>query len=261
MSSFPAVFISHGSPELPLQSGSVVDFLKQLGTQLGQPKAILCISAHWGTRRPAVNGTLAPPTIHDFSGFSPKLYRLQYPAPADPELGDQVVDLLNSAGIESEVNPERGLDHGAWNPLMLMYPAANIPVIQLSIQPRLGTLHHLVVGQALEPLRDQGILVLASGGATHNLREFGGYAYNAAPPHWVSQFDEWLKDAVTMGKVEQLLNYRDLAPHAVRNHPTEEHLLPLFMAMGAGGVTKGTQLHSSFTYGVFSMAAYAFESL
>lgn len=143
---------------------------------------------------------------------------------------------------------------------MLMYPEANIPVTQLSIQPHLGTSYHLQLGRALAPLRQENILILASGTTTHNLRAFGQYAFDATPPDWVQQFDDWLAAAIARNNIDALLDYRQLAPHAIQNHESEEHLLPLFVALGAGSEqTNGTQLHASFTYGVFSMAAYAFR--
>lgn len=256
----PAVFISHGSPDLPLHPSPTRDFLQQLASQLEKPKAILCISAHWGTRCPTVSAAAHPRTIHDFGGFPAELYQLNYPAPGDPALATKIVQLLNAAEIECEVSPDRGLDHGAWNPLLLMYPAADVPVLQLSVQPYLNPAYHWAVGQALAPLRHEGVLVLGSGSTTHNLREFGNYFHNAAPPAWVSDFVEWLTEAIAQGNTKALLDYRQLAPHAIRNHPSEEHLLPLFVAMGAGGEDAiATQLHSSYTYGVLSMAAYMFH--
>jgi 4,5-DOPA dioxygenase extradiol len=260
MSSFPSVFISHGSPELPLQSAPVTDFLKQLGVSLGRPKAILCVSAHWLSRRPAVSAAAHPETIHDFYGFSPELHQLKYPAPGAPEQAERVSQLLNESGIDSEIDPQRGLDHGAWTPLMLMYPDSDVPVTQLSLQPHLGTAHHFHLGQVLAPLRQEGVLIVASGAATHNLRMFGAYPFEASPPEWVAQFDQWLTETVTHQRVDDLLDYRHTAPHAAQNHPSEEHFLPLFVAMGAGGTDpKATHLHSSFTYGVFSMSAFAFS--
>ena len=258
MSRFPAIFLSHGSPDLPLHHSPVGEFLQQLGKQIERPKAILCISAHWMSPQAVISTASHPKTHYDFNGFPAELYSLKYPAPGAPELAEKVVDLLTAAGIESSVNAHRGLDHGAWVPLMLMYPDADIPITQLSIQPNLGTAHHLLLGQALQPLCDEGVLVLASGSATHNLGELGGDLFNAIPPDWVNQFTDWLNDAVTAGKVDDLLNYRKLAPYAINNHPTEEHLLPLFVAMGAAKQAKGSLLHSSFTYGVLSMAAYEF---
>ncbi|MDX2212008.1 MAG: class III extradiol ring-cleavage dioxygenase [Oculatellaceae cyanobacterium bins.114] len=258
MTIFPAIFISHGSPELLLQAVPAVDFLKQLGTQLGTPKAILVISAHWLTQAPTISSAQNVSTIHDFGGFSPVLYQMKYGAPGAPALAEQVSKALAPA-FKVVVDGDRGLDHGAWEPLMLMYPEATIPVTQLSIQPRLGTHHHLLLGQALTQLREEGVLILASGAATHNLRMFGAYDLHDPPPDWVTAFDNWLAEAIARHDTEALVNYRQQAPYATQNHPTDEHLLPLFVALGAGGDNpQSTRLHSSFTYGILSMAAYAF---
>ena len=258
---FPAVFVSHGSPDLPLQPSPARDFLQQLGQQLGRPKAILCISAHWGTQHPTVSAVLRPKTHHDFGGFPAQLYQLYYPAPGATDLAYRVVELLSTAGIQHELNFTRGLDHGAWIPLSLMYPTADIPVTQLSIQPYQDLAYHLALGRALEPLRQEGFLIVASGTVTHNLWEFGKYVADSPAQPWVAQFADWLTQAIKTSNIEALLNYRELAPYATQNHPSEEHLLPLFVALGAGGETvRGIELHSSFTYGVFSMAAYAFAA-
>lgn len=260
MSTFPALFISHGAPDLPLHPSLSRDFLSQLGAQLGKPKSILVVSAHWLTRVPTVSSASQVTTIYDFGGFSSALYRMNYSAPGAPQLAEKTDKLLTQAGFEIDVHSSRGLDHGAWEPLMLMYPEANIPVTQLSIQPHLGTSYHLQLGRALAPLRQENILILASGTTTHNLRAFGQYAFDATPPDWVQQFDDWLAAAIARNNIDALLDYRQLAPHAIQNHESEEHLLPLFVALGAGSEqTNGTQLHASFTYGVFSMAAYAFR--
>jgi 4,5-DOPA dioxygenase extradiol len=253
----PTVFISHGAPDLPVRSGAANSFLKQLSQQLPKPQSILVISAHWNTPYPTVSAAIKPQTIHDFSGFPNALYQLTYPVAGAPELAERVVKLLTDKGLNGQLHPSRGLDHGAWTPLMLSYPLADIPVTQLSIQYALSPEQHFRVGQALEPLRHEGVLILASGGATHNLQAFAG-DYDAAPPQWVQQFDDWLAEAIATGNLEALLNYRHLAPYAAKNHPTDEHLLPLFVALGAGGDHR-TQLHKSFTYGAFSMAAYAFS--
>jgi 4,5-DOPA dioxygenase extradiol len=258
MSQLPTIFISHGAPDLLLQSGAAPDFLKQLGRTIPKPQAILVISAHWNTRQPTVSMATNPPTIHDFSGFPAELYQMNYPAPGAIDLAQRVVELLTETGMGCEVSLDRGLDHGAWTPLMLAYPEANIPVTQLSIQPNLSTSHHFRLGQALAPLRHEGVLILASGSATHNLRAIDP-DYNAAPQPQATKFVEWLTNSIVAGKIEALLEYRQLAPDATHNHPSEEHLLPLFVAIGAAGTNaKGTQLHSSFTYGALSMAAYAF---
>ena len=260
MSIFPTVFVSHGSPDLSLQQSPAHSFLSQLGDKLGKPKAILMISAHWGTQQPMVSEVEQPDTIHDFWGFSSELNSLKYPTSGAPKLAQRVNQLFEGAGIFSDISAQRGLDHGAWNPLVLMYPNADVPVTQLSIQPLLTPAHHLKIGKALAPLRQEGILVLASGSATHNLREFGKYPLDAPPPSWVKEFSQWLSKTMQTGDVEALLNYRKLAPYASQNHPTEEHLLPLFVALGAGGDKVNiTELHSSYTYGILSMAAYAFN--
>lgn len=253
---FPAVFISHGAPDLPIRNGAATQFLKNLGQQLPNPKAILVISAHWNTGKPTVSAASQPKTIHDFSGFPTALYQLTYPAPGAPDLAVRVASLLANAGLACDIHSSRGLDHGAWTPLMLIYPAANVPVLQLSIQHFAGTEHHYRLGQALQPLRQEGVLIFASGAATHNLGAFDS-RYDADPPAWVQMFDEWLANAIVQGNKDALLNYRQLAPYAIENHPTEEHLLPLFVALGAS-TANGTQLHRSYTYGAFSMAAYAF---
>ncbi|HEY9623502.1 MAG TPA: class III extradiol ring-cleavage dioxygenase [Crinalium sp.] len=257
---FPAIFVSHGSPDLPLQPNAVTDFLKQLGHSLEKPTAILVVSAHWGTNRPTVSTAPEPRTVHDFSGFPAALYEITYAAPGAPALASRVKELLIQAGVPVDVHPQRGLDHGAWVPLLLMYPNANIPVTQLSIQPNADPAHHLAIGRALEPLRHEGVLILASGSATHNLWELGRYANQATPPDWVQQFSDWLDDAIAHNKTDDLLNYRQIAPYAERNHPTDEHLLPLFVAMGAGGeMGQGRSLHNSYTFGILSMASYAFS--
>jgi 4,5-DOPA dioxygenase extradiol len=198
-----------------------------------------------------------PQTIHDFSGFPRALYQLAYPAPGAPELAQRAVGLLAQAGIDAALDNSWGLDHGAWVPLMLMYPAADIPVLQIALQPQRGPDHHFELGRALAPLRDEGVLILGSGGATHNLRELG--APDSPPPAWAVEFSAWLNDTITAGQTDALLNYRRLAPHAARNHPTEEHLLPLFVAAGAASTGRGRQVHTSTTYGSLMMDAYAFD--
>ncbi len=258
MNPLPALFISHGAPDLPIRDGAVTHFLKSLHQQFPKPTAILVISAHWHSAEPTVSTAIWPQTIYDFGGFPDAVYQLDYPAPGAPVLAERVIDLLAQAGIPSHADPARGLDHGAWTPLILAYPDADIPVTQLSIQYQAGALHHLKIGQALAPLRAEGVLILASGSATHNLRAFNS-CYDAPPPDWVKVFDEWLAERIGAGNWADLLDYRQIAPYAKENHPTDEHLLPLFVALGAGGTNpKGLQLHRSYNYGGFSMAAYAF---
>lgn len=260
MTRLPALFVSHGAPTLPLEQGPARGFLAQLGSGFERPEAILSISAHWETAAPSISRALQPETIHDFYGFPEALYAMRYPAPGAPELAVRAAALLAESGFTASRNEDRGLDHGAWVPLMLMYPEADIPVTQLSVQSRLGPDHHWRLGEALKPLRDEGVLIMASGSVTHNLREFGRHRYDSPPPSWVSEFNDWLHDRVLSMDRAALLEYRTLAPHAVRNHPSEEHLLPLFAA--AGAATSGNRpqrLHAAYTYGVIGMDAYRFD--
>jgi|SRR5439155_11876483 len=246
----PTVFLSHGAPTLVLEDIPARQFIAGLGAALPRPKAILCVSAHWETDRPAVSGASSPETIHDFYGFPEALYRLQYPAPGAPALATRVAELIEGVEIDSG----QGLDHGAWNPLMLAYPAADIPVAQLSIQVAEGPGWHLDLGRRLAPLRKEGVLILASGGAVHNLRQF--HIDNTKPADWALGFDEWLAERVQAGDVAALVDYRQQRSEAKLAHPRDEHFLPMFVALGAAE-GKGRALHRSFAHGSLSMAAFA----
>lgn len=256
----PALFVSHGAPTVILDASPVRTFLGKLAEAVEKPAAILAVSAHWETDAPAVSNAEYPETIHDFRGFPEALYKLTYPAPGAPDLAAKTAKLLTEAGLGPVTTASRGLDHGAWVPLLLGWPDADIPVTQLSIQPHKDPAWHFRLGEALRPLRDDNVLILASGNLTHNLAEFRGHAIDSEPEPWASAFDEWAGWAIAEGRTEELLDYRRLAPEAVRNHPTDEHLLPLFVAMGAGspGVA-GRHLHKSYTYGVLAMDAFAFS--
>lgn len=255
---FPAVFVSHGAPNMILYDSPVRQFFAGLGEQLGRPRAIVTISAHWETRTPTVAATAQPETIHDFFGFEPPLYEMRYAAPGAPELAQDIARRLERAGMRAALDTARGLDHGAWVPLSLMYPHADIPVTQVSVQPYGSTQHHYLIGQNLRAVREEGVLILGSGNATHNLREMMPEA--TEPPAWVTSFAAWLRDAVTTGDAGGLLDYRDNAPFAAKNHPTEEHFLPLFAALGAATPgAPGRIIHSSFSYGVLAMDAFAFD--
>jgi 4,5-DOPA dioxygenase extradiol len=183
---------------------------------------------------------------------------MRYPAPGSPLVAGEVADLLDDAGFECFVDEERGLDHGAWVPLSLMWPEANIPVVQLSVQTERGPEHHLRMGRALEPLTREGVLVLGSGSFTHDLSSIRGAEQE---PEWVSSFAQWMDEAIARNRIDDLIHYRERAPFAARNHPTEEHLLPLFVALGAAGEgARAERLHSSTEYGVLRMDAYRFKS-
>lgn len=261
MTRLPTLFISHGSPMLALQDSPARRFLQALGDSLPRPKAILVASAHWeSVRAPAVSLAEHPETIHDFGGFPAELFAMQYPAPGAPEFARRASDLLSAAGLPVLRSADRGLDHGAWVPLRLMYPDADIPAFQVSVMRGASPAIHEQLGAALAPLRDEGVLVIGSGSLTHNLYEFRGQEVGAPAPDWVSEFAAWMKARLEGGQRDELLNYRAQAPHAEKNHPTEEHLLPLFVAMGAaGGDAQTRQLHSSVEYGVLAMDVYAFS--
>jgi 4,5-DOPA dioxygenase extradiol len=261
MMQFPTIFVSHGSPMLALQDSPARRFLQGLGQGMARPTAIAVVSAHWETRGgPAVSLTAKPDTIHDFGGFPQALFDIRYPAPGAPEVAERVAALLEAGGIPVGRSAQRGLDHGAWVPLTLMYPEADIPVMQISIVHGAGPALHHQLGAALQQLRKEGVLVLASGSLTHNLYEFRGGPVDAPAPAWVSQFEAWMQEKLADNDQEALLGYRHLAPMAEKNHPTEEHLLPLFVAMGAAGPGARAQLlHTSFEHGVLAMDAYAFN--
>lgn len=253
----PLLFVSHGAPTLALDETHPTHiFLKGLGPGLPKPTAILVISAHWDTQVPTLTGAVRHETIHDFGGFPEPLYQLQYPAPGAPALAREAAGLLQNAGFEARIDPSRGLDHGAWVPLMLMYPDPKIPVIQLSLQTGLGPEHHLKLGAALAPLRQRGVLIIGSGGATHNLREL----FRPTPGQdesYVQEFCKWLQGALKRSDRKSLINYRTLAPQAALAHPTEEHFLPLLVVAGASD-TPGERIHTAMTGTSLAMDAYRF---
>lgn len=261
MTHLPTIFVSHGSPMLAIQDSPARRFLEGLGQSLPRPTAIALVSAHWETRGgPAVSLATQPGTIHDFGGFPQALFDIQYPAPGAPAAAERAAGLFEAAGIPVGRSATRGLDHGAWVPLRLMYPDADIPVMQISIVRDSTPAQHVQLGAALQALRQEGVLVLASGSLTHNLAEFRGQPVDAPAPGWVTGFEAWMREKLTAGDLDAVLNYRALAPMAVKNHPTEEHLLPLYVALGAAGpAARAELLHASFEHGVLAMDAWAFN--
>jgi 4,5-DOPA dioxygenase extradiol len=259
--SMPSLFLSHGSPTLPLTDTPARSFLSEFSGTLARPKAILVVSAHWETSVPTVSAVDRNDTIHDFRGFPQALYELRYPAPGSPAVAARTAELLRASGMDCRIDQSRGLDHGAWVPLLLMYPHADIPVLQLSLQPHLGTGHHLLMGRALAPLRQEGVLLIGSGSLTHDLSEFRGHGPNDPAPDWVNAFADWFHSALTTERTDDLLDYRRQAPFATKNHPSEEHLLPLYVALGAAGENaRAERLHASATYSVLRMDVYAFRA-
>ncbi len=258
MSRPPALFISHGSPMFALEPGLLGPNLARLGQALDDVRAIVIVSPHWQTRGVQVTTASTLDTIHDFGGFPAPLYQLQYPATGAPELAQDVARLLADAGFAVAANDHRGLDHGAWVPLRHLRPQGDIPVLQVSMPHDLDAAGALRLGRALASLRDRGVLVIGSGSLTHNLYEF---RQHISDPEYAQAFADWVRDAVARRDVEALVDYRRRAPHAERAHPTEEHFLPLLVALGAsndddaaalieGGMTYDTLSMDSFGWGL-----------
>lgn len=259
MSRLPALFVSHGSPTIALRPEPASAAWRTLGEAVGRPRAVLVATAHWLTAAPVAGGGAEPRTVHDFSGFPQALYAIRYPAPGAPAVAHAARALLAAAGIGASVDEQRGYDHGTWVPLAAMYPDAGVPVAQISIQPQAGPAHHYAVGSALAPLGDEGVLVIGSGAVTHNLRAWMAGVGRDVTPSWVTAFAEWLAARALAGDIEAMLDYRRRAPHAVENHPSDEHLLPFFVALGAGGKhAPARRIHASVSQGVLAMDAYAF---
>jgi len=241
-----------------LEPGPAGEAWKALGRRLGKPRAILIASAHWETDLPMLTGSAKPETIHDFHNFPEPLYRLRYPAPGAPDVAQRAQALLKEAGFTAAIDGCRGLDHGAWAPLLYAYPEADVPVVQLSIQPELGPGHHLAVGRALRPLLDEKVLIIGSGHMTHNLRDWSRGAGKAEP--YAREFQNWVKEKIDKKDLAALADYRRLSPQGVRAHPTDEHFLPLFIALGAAREqAKPERVFDAIESGVLAMDAYVFN--
>jgi 4,5-DOPA dioxygenase extradiol len=240
-----------------LQPGPAGEAWAALGRRLGRPRAIVIASAHWETDRPLLTGAARPQTIHDFYNFPEPLYRLRYPAPGAPDVAQQAKGLLLEKGFPADIDPQRGLDHGAWSPLLYMYPEADVPVVQLSIQSALGPKHHLEVGKALKTLAVEDVLVIGSGHLTHNLRDWA--RGSGAPAPYAREFQDWVKQKIDNQDLENLADYRSLSPQGVRAHPTDEHFLPLFVALGAAGDGAPERVYDAIDSGVLAMDAYVFN--
>lgn len=256
----PTLFLSHGSPMHALDAGGAGPAWEAIAASLPRPRAILVASAHWETTLPMLTGGERLETIHDFSGFPPELYRMRYDVPGAPELAARAAELLKEAGYTPAINGCRGIDHGAWVPLKWMFPARDIPVVQLSVQTALGAAHHLRVGEALAPLRDEGVLVIGSGHVTHNLRDWSQHRGDPRPADYVVQFSAWLNERLARGERDELVAWHERAPAATRAHPTDEHFLPIFIALGAAGAGAApTRFYAAIDASVLSMDAYRFD--
>ncbi len=257
----PVLFVSHGSPMFALEAGETGPALTRWGQALRQRhpglRGVVILSPHWMAHGVEVMAHAQPPTWHDFGGFPPALYRLQYPAPGAPVLAQQVQARLAQAGITATLNPERPLDHGAWVPLTHLLPQADVPVVQLALPVDADARAVYALGQALQGLRSQGVLLVGSGSMTHNLREFFGGERQAAS--YVVEFSRWVEQQVQAGAIDALLDWQQQAPHALRAHPTDEHFLPLYFALGAGAGSTPHYLSREVMYGMLAMDAFALQ--
>jgi 4,5-DOPA dioxygenase extradiol len=267
MNPLPPLFLSHGSPMTALEPGEAGDFFRRLGPAIdaafGRPRAVLAISAHSLTREPVLVAGARHETIHDFGGFPDALYRLRYDAPGAPELGTRVQAMLAEAGIPVQRHEGGGLDHGIWTPLLHVYPAVDVPVLPLAWPPGWTPAQLFTLGRALAPLATEGVLVMASGSITHNLRRvfaaLGAGQVDAPATPESTAFRDWFAERGAAADWPALLAWRTQAPHAALMHPSDEHLLPFFVAAGAAGIAPvARRVHASLTYGDLGMDAYAF---
>ena len=264
MSQMPSLFISHGGPNVVTDPSEAHDFLTSLSSLVEKPKAIVMVSAHFEAAGPAVVTDPSPGMIYDFGGFAPELHTMVYPAPGMPDLAERIGAMLTESGFAPKMVAKRGYDHGAWNPLILGFPDADVPVVQVSIDPERDAAWHVSMGQALAGLREEGILVIGSGHITHNLRAvFGamrhGLADDPAMTAKVDAFTDWIAARVADGDMAALVDWRAQAPFVADNHPTDEHLMPFFVALGAGGLPlEGRRVHASRQYGFFAWDSYLF---
>jgi 4,5-DOPA dioxygenase extradiol len=243
-----------------LEPGPIGAAWSALGKSLPRPKAILIASAHWETRVPTLTGAANPETIYDFYGFPAPLYELKYPAPGSLELANRAAELLGEKSIPAAITPSRGLDHGAWSILLHIFPEADIPVIQLSLQTQRDARHHYQLGAALAPLASEGVLLVGSGQMTHNLREWNR-SFDGEPAPYVTAFQSWMHDRIMTRDHEEIIDYRRAAPHAQRAHPSEEHFLPIHFALGAAGPRATPRRHYQAVEGsVLAMDFYTWTA-
>lgn len=256
----PSFFIAHGAPLLAIENNEYTGFLNQLGQDLTRPKAIVLFSAHWESQLQKVSEVDQFSTIYDFGGFDPALYTIKYPAKGNQQISEDIKELFKANGVSYEVETERGLDHGAWVVLRMLYPDADIPVIAMSVNPNLSPTEQYKIGQSLSALRANDILIIASGGTSHNLRVLK-WADNGEIDQWALEFEDWLAHHLHNWDTDSLFNYDSLAPYAEYAVPPygNEHFIPLFYAMGAADdVKKATLLHRSFRYGNLAHSVWQF---
>lgn len=254
----PSYFFAHGAPSIVLEDNAYTALLKNFAAHTPKPKAIVLFSAHWEQSMQTVSAAGRYSTIYDFGGFQDELYRMTYPAEGDRALSEQIQSLFSKHGIQSALDEERGLDHGAWAVLKLLYPDADIPVVALSVNRYLTNEQQYQVGKALSELREQDILIIGSGGTVHNLRKLNWKSEGI--DGWAEAFDNWIQAKLEAWDVESLFNYRELAPYAQEAVPTNEHFIPLLLAMGTGDEHRQAKLlHRSYQYGNLSLSCWQFN--
>jgi 4,5-DOPA dioxygenase extradiol len=258
---YPSLFIAHGAPLLGIENNEYTQFLNQLGKDLPKPKAVILFSAHWEASNQKVSNVDKFETIYDFGGFPEDLYRIQYPAKGNKEITEEIKELFSKQGIPFEVDTGRGLDHGAWIVLRMLYPNADIPVISMSVNQHLTPEQQYQIGRSLSSLREKDILIIGSGGTVHNLRAVGWEKDGKEIDQWATDFDSWLEQHLINWDVDGLFQYDTLAPNAQLAVPPygKEHFIPLFYAMGAADDQKQAKLlHRSYRYGNLSHSVWQF---
>lgn len=260
----PSIFISHGAPTIVLEESLARNAISDLAQTVRKPDAILAFSAHYETETVEIVEDPAPGSMYDFGRFDDRLFEMKYPAPGSPQLAEKAKGLLDQHRIECRLISKRSFDHGIWTPLMLAFPEADIPVVQVSVQPQMNAEHHFRLGRAVESLRDENILIIGSGHITHNLHAvfdvMRGRDIDPGLEEKVSSFTNWMKIKLTNKDEASLLNWEEEAPEALFNHPSPEHLMPLYCAYGAGGEnTKAALLHRSTQLGYLTSDIWRFD--
>ncbi|OCT10718.1 dioxygenase [Paenibacillus pectinilyticus] len=254
----PSYFFAHGAPSIVLEDNTYTQLLKNFKDNNPRPKAIVLFSAHWEESVQTVSAAKTYETIYDFGGFQDELYTMTYPAKGDRSLSEHVQALFEKQGIQSVLNEGRGLDHGAWAVLKLLYPEADIPVVALSVNRHLSNEQQYQIGKALGELREKDVLIIGSGGTVHNLRRLNWQS--EGNDDWAEQFDNWLQNKLESWDTEALFQYHELAPNAQTAVPTSEHFIPLFLAMGSGDSNRQAKLlHRSYQYGNLSLSCWQFN--
>jgi 4,5-DOPA dioxygenase extradiol len=251
-----SLFLCHGAPDIILEDNEYISLLKEMGSK-HRPNAIIIFSAHWEEQTTTISSVAGRyEMIYDFYGFPEELYRREYPAEGSPELALRIQKLFSKSGIESHLDTKRGIDHGTWTILSMMYPKADIPVVQISINPFRTMDEQFRIGKALKSLSEEDILVIGSGSTVHNLSSLDPLAKK--PEDWAVQFDDWLIDKVMHHQLEQLYDYQKIAPHVKKAVPREEHIVPMFIAMGCGQLEQPKLLHRSYQYGTLTYLGFEF---